>query len=390
MDTLLIARLLAMDPRTRSIFRGVVPKDGLYTTRDALRAAFVCNTDVGDKLGEHWIAFYLDADGRGDYFCSYGLPPRHAMFRTFMNEHYSEWTHNNRRLQNPLSNVCGQYCVAYVLLLCNGFPMRTFVNIFGTDLVANDCRVFDWFKQLRQGQDSLTTPSSVLSSWFRDTVTIWMLIAIVMSVATHTQATKERRMRYIKCLHDCANGYNQCMRNICTRDPDVFRAAINTCRDEETGCLKGCFNEMLWCPSVVQDGAPRTRRRAIRPLYLVIIIVVVVIIIVIIIIIIGYDWSRLPKIIRQLKGHDIDKYFKQQRLTPFLLICSRDKKERNGREDKWIEGKGSGGDSSEGVGCKETIVKAMGLRETRGKATGAQVSAAKGGGDRLMSERERS
>ena len=27
-----------------------------------------------------------------------------------------------------------------------------------------------------------------------------------------------------------------------------------------------------------------------------------------------------------------------------------DEKERNGREDKWIEGKGSGGDSSEGVG----------------------------------------
>ena len=26
-----------------------------------------------------------------------------------------------------------------------------------------------------------------------------------------------------------------------------------------------------------------------------------------------------------------------------------DEKERNGREDKWIEGKGSGGDSSEGV-----------------------------------------
>ena len=36
MDTLQIARLLAMDPRTRSIFRGVVP------------VAFVCNTDDGD------------------------------------------------------------------------------------------------------------------------------------------------------------------------------------------------------------------------------------------------------------------------------------------------------------------------------------------------------
>ena len=104
----------------------------------------MCNTDDGDEPGEHWIALYLDADGRGDYFCSYGLPPRHAAFRTFMNEHCSEWTHNSKRLQSPFSNGCGQYCVAYVLLRCNGFSMRTFINIFGTDLVANDCRVFDW------------------------------------------------------------------------------------------------------------------------------------------------------------------------------------------------------------------------------------------------------
>ena len=153
MDTLQIARLLETDACTRSIFRGVVPKDGLPATIDGvLPAAFVCNTDDGDEPGEHWIALYLAADGRGDYFCSFGLPPRHAAFRTFMNEHCSEWTHNSKILQRPLSNVCGQYCVAFVLLRCNGLPMRTFINVFGTDLVANDCRVFDWLKQMRQGR----------------------------------------------------------------------------------------------------------------------------------------------------------------------------------------------------------------------------------------------
>ena len=69
--------------------------------------------------------------------------------------------------------------------------------------------------------------------------------------------------------------------------------------------------------------------------------------------------------------------------------------ERNGREDKWIEGKWSGGDSSKGVGGgKETIVKAIGVRETGGKvpggkAMGVQVIQETGGkGDMLMSERE--
>ena len=47
------------------------------------------------------------------------------------------------------------------------------------------------------------------------------------------------------------------------------------------------------------------------------------------------------------------------------------------------------GDSSEGVGGKETIVKAMGVRETRGKATGAQVKQETGGkGKILMRERD--
>ena len=46
-----------------------------------------------------------------------------------------------------------------------------------------------------------------------------------------------------------------------------------------------------------------------------------------------------------------------------------DEKERNGRQDKWIEGNGSGGDSSEGVRGKEMIVKAMGMREMGGRVS---------------------
>ena len=119
---------------------------------DALPVAFVCNTDEGDELGEHWIALYLDAGRCNNYFCSYGLPPRHSAFRTFMNEHCSEWTHNTKRRQSPLTNVCRQCCVAYRLLRCNVFLMTTFVNIFSIDLVANDCRLSDWLKQLGEGR----------------------------------------------------------------------------------------------------------------------------------------------------------------------------------------------------------------------------------------------
>ena len=105
---------------------------------DVLPTAFVCYTDDGDEPGEHWIALYLDANGRGDYFYPYGLPPRHATFRTFMDEHCSEWTHNSKILQSLTSNVCGQYCVAYVLLRCKGFPMRTLIAAYLIRLYSCD------------------------------------------------------------------------------------------------------------------------------------------------------------------------------------------------------------------------------------------------------------
>ena len=45
-----------------------------------------------------------------------------------------------------------------------------------------------------------------------------------------------------------------------------------------------------------------------------------------------------------------------------------DRKKRNGKEEKWIEGEGSGGDSSKrDGGRKETIVKVMGRCQEGGR-----------------------
>ena len=87
---------------------------------------------------------YVDTKGHGDYFDPYGLEPQHIAFTNFMNEHCSEWVPNDRTLQSPMSTVCGQYCVAFLLHRCRNVSMNAFTRLFTTDLVANDCRVFDW------------------------------------------------------------------------------------------------------------------------------------------------------------------------------------------------------------------------------------------------------
>ena len=116
MDTLQIEQIFSSDSQTRSIVRGVVSRDGLPPVIETYPAAFVCNTHASDKPGQHWVAIYASTKKTGEYFDSIRLPPLHAAFRRFLQDNCEEWTYNDKTLQNPLSTVCGQYCIAYLLL----------------------------------------------------------------------------------------------------------------------------------------------------------------------------------------------------------------------------------------------------------------------------------
>ena len=144
MQTDEILHLLSRDPLMCRTY-DVVAKDCLPEIIDTYPIAIVCNTHDADQPGEHWIAMYVDTKRHGDYFDPYGRQPQHIEFTNFMNEHCSEWVPNDRTLQSPLSTVCGQYCIAFLLFRCRNVPMHVFTRrLFTTDLVANDCRVFDW------------------------------------------------------------------------------------------------------------------------------------------------------------------------------------------------------------------------------------------------------
>ena len=120
----------------------VTAKDELPEIVETYPVALVCNTHNADQPGEHWVAMYVDEVG--DYFDPCRQAPQHDEFTNFMNEHCSEWSADERTLQSPLSTVCGQYCVVFLMLRCRIVPMHAFSRLFTTDLIANDCRVFDW------------------------------------------------------------------------------------------------------------------------------------------------------------------------------------------------------------------------------------------------------
>ena len=120
----------------RNQFQGVFSCDTLPAKPELL----VCNTDPQDKPGTHWIAIYVDKNGRGEYFDSFGMEPP-AVFRDYMNKHCRHWTFNRKKLQSVLSRFCGNYCCFYCVYRYNGFSMNKIVSMFTNDTTFNDLLV---------------------------------------------------------------------------------------------------------------------------------------------------------------------------------------------------------------------------------------------------------
>jgi hypothetical protein len=114
-------------------FQGVYSSDTLPPTPRLL----VCNTDPKWKPGEHWIAIYVDKNGRGEYFDSFGMPPN-KHFECYMNLKCSRWTFNRKQLQSRISSFCGYYCCLFVILRCRGLDMTKIVGMFTIDTGYND------------------------------------------------------------------------------------------------------------------------------------------------------------------------------------------------------------------------------------------------------------
>ena len=142
MNTTEIEQLLAKQPG----FQGVYSSDRLPNNPRLL----VCNTDPSWKAGEHWIAIYVDKNGRGEYFDSFGRrPDKH--FERYLNANCSSWTFNKKRLQSSISSFCGFYCVLFVVLRVRGFDLN---KLFKNDTGYNDWLVHLFVCKLKKKREN--------------------------------------------------------------------------------------------------------------------------------------------------------------------------------------------------------------------------------------------
>jgi len=128
------------DPVMRNSIIGVYARDQIPSEINQRPVGFIFNTNSSDKSGKHWLAVYFQSRDKGEFFDSYGHPPEYFSLDSNLN-------YNKKRLQSIHSNVCGHYCLYYLLQRCRGVSMDDIVNTFGNNYDCNDEYVANYMER---------------------------------------------------------------------------------------------------------------------------------------------------------------------------------------------------------------------------------------------------
>ena len=145
-----IYSLIGRDPLLKTQFLGVFAADELPSYIPVGKGLIVncCNRDLP---GRHWLAIYQSTTKKVEFFDSFGRKPS-AYGLKIKSGQLDQWS--DVQLQNIFSNVCGLYCIFYLLQRVRGTCMSTIVNkfsryntLFNDDLLRKEiCKHFYFFK----------------------------------------------------------------------------------------------------------------------------------------------------------------------------------------------------------------------------------------------------
>lgn len=143
-----------IETRLRHRFRGAGHYGVYAANRLPLRVNYPCmvivNTDVDGQPGTHWCAIYIDRNGVGSYFDSFGRLPQYYNHHhlSFMLRNTRIWTYNTVNVQDLFSSVCGHYCLTYLLFRYYGYTCHEFIRMFNkNNLLENDKLVKSLFSK---------------------------------------------------------------------------------------------------------------------------------------------------------------------------------------------------------------------------------------------------
>lgn len=104
---------------------------------------FIVNTHPYHLPGEHWLAFFVDKHGTLESFDSYGnIPSAYSERFDRLMAKFTRLEINRKRLQSSNSNVCGQYCLFYLMCRSRGYSMADILTMFNHTWEDNDQFVY--------------------------------------------------------------------------------------------------------------------------------------------------------------------------------------------------------------------------------------------------------
>ncbi len=133
MRTRELSALLKKHKDTRNVFKGVYPCDKIPKSLPNY-SAIIANTDPSGKPGRHWVAYFFNPT-HVYFFDSYGKAPWKKELQQPMTMRKRK-KYFGRRLQGS-SQVCGQYCIYFILAMIKGWGFKR----FGNQLNQNDMLV---------------------------------------------------------------------------------------------------------------------------------------------------------------------------------------------------------------------------------------------------------
>ena len=108
---------------------GVFAIDRLPLKKIAADNFCLCNTDLWENVGKHWILIYFPSQGPVEFFDPLGQKPS-SQFEIFMGHSYM---FNMRRFQPFNSISCAFYCIFFAYMKCHSIPFQNVLSLFGSE-----------------------------------------------------------------------------------------------------------------------------------------------------------------------------------------------------------------------------------------------------------------
>jgi hypothetical protein len=112
--------------------------------------AVICNNENSDQPGMHWCCFLKLEDECLEFFDSFAMPLKFygVEFTKFAKQNGKTVKLSNFPYQSDLSNLCGAYCLYFLIQRARKFSFEEVVNKFSTsDRTFNDHIISDFISK---------------------------------------------------------------------------------------------------------------------------------------------------------------------------------------------------------------------------------------------------